>query len=429
MDTVPLTESRNGRSRFSIVDLFLVTAAVGSVSVFVEGDSLLRGDSRLVEGDISPLLVGGLVLLCSYGAIASSSWIFRAFLLGICCFLFLSLHLLAWLGCGIAVLAILPRVVPSVTRHLQLLVCWLVAAALSVGCLNHFFPPREVRKLMEAREAYPIEDLSTRLAPLSRSKSSSQVESKSSFSKSSLIGSLIPFYGRASHKHWRIKALRIAHGREYEQFLWRLEFGGAVARHSVSRFDIDLPEITEIGFAVSEQKKEPGQYLLVKVFGEEGLYKFEAPQSLPELLKYNHLDFLNPATFGWEVAPKQVAGFEPHAFRFPVPKVTVKSEVFALRRLELIGLLMSDEPRVYVLEHLPRMDQIVESEVPTRPLNEFESSALQKLMEGEDLVVDEQPDRITMVGALRSFESCAKCHGSRVGELLGAFSYELESVK
>jgi hypothetical protein len=47
----------------------------------------------------------------------------------------------------------------------------------------------------------------------------------------------------------------------------------------------------------------------------------------------------------------------------------------------------------------------------------------------EDVVIDEQPDRILMVGSLRAGRDCLKCHSARRGELLGALTYELIPVK
>ncbi len=53
----------------------------------------------------------------------------------------------------------------------------------------------------------------------------------------------------------------------------------------------------------------------------------------------------------------------------------------SLTRLELVSLLKFDEPRVYVLDCLPRMDQLPSDDVLTRALNEFEQSSLESLWE------------------------------------------------
>jgi hypothetical protein len=72
------------------------------------------------------------------------------------------------------------------------------------------------------------------------------------------------------------------------------------------------------------------------------------------------------------------------------------------------------------------MDQIAYT--AHRELNDFESAALAKLISQEDVVVDQTPERIQMVGALRAGKTCLECHEGQRGKLLGAFSYELAPV-
>jgi hypothetical protein len=81
------------------------------------------------------------------------------------------------------------------------------------------------------------------------------------------------------------------------------------------------------------------------------------------------------------------------------------------------------EPRVYVAATLPEMDKL--ADVPNRPLNRFEQGALPQLIAQGDVVVNQQPDRIEMLGALRAGKTCLECHHGDRGKLLGAFSYEL----
>ena len=121
---------------------------------------------------------------------------------------------------------------------------------------------------------------------------------------------------------------------------------------------------------------------------------------------------------------QQAVGFVPHAFADP-PKIHGSSaEDWQLSRLELVSLLKFDAPRVYLSEHLPRMDELRNAE--TRPADEFEQQALQQLRNGEDIVVDQQLNTIRMVGAVRATKQCLDCHSVRRGELLGAFSYLLD---
>ena len=68
------------------------------------------------------------------------------------------------------------------------------------------------------------------------------------------------------------------------------------------------------------------------------------------------------------------------------------------------------------------------AETPTRSPNGFEAAALDKLIAGEDLVIEspKSPGSVTqMLGAVRAGTSCTSCHAVAAGALLGAFSYEL----
>jgi hypothetical protein len=101
--------------------------------------------------------------------------------------------------------------------------------------------------------------------------------------------------------------------------------------------------------------------------------------------------------------------------------------VWTLERLELVSLLKFDEPRVYVLDHLPRMDQLSGDDVPTRPLDEFEADALPQLRTAEDIVIDDSAKPLRMLGSLRAADQCRDCHSVARGELLGAFTYFLQA--
>ena len=137
------------------------------------------------------------------------------------------------------------------------------------------------------------------------------------------------------------------------------------------------------------------------------------------------MDFVNPEGFGYVKNRRQVTGFRPHQFR-DVPSVsglTSRSTDWRIHRLELVSLLKSSRPAVYVSEHLPRMAEL--RDAPTRPLDGFEAAMLPALQQGEDLKLDYGSDTIRMLGAIRAGEQCLKCHDGQRGDLLGAFSYRL----
>jgi hypothetical protein len=133
------------------------------------------------------------------------------------------------------------------------------------------------------------------------------------------------------------------------------------------------------------------------------------------------LDFAYPEGFGYFKDRRHVAGFQAHRFSC-VPDAPPSLSV---RRVDLVGLVKHAEPVAYVSSHLPRMDQL--REAPTRPLDAFESAALEKLLQGEDLVVGTAARRTRMLGAVRAVKQCVECHGVERGHLLGAFSYTLQS--
>lgn len=143
--------------------------------------------------------------------------------------------------------------------------------------------------------------------------------------------------------------------------------------------------------------------------------------------------FLHRESFGHHFSTERgadIAGFLPHAFyrlsrdeEKPVP-----FEPWTVERLELVSLLKFPEPRVYVLDHLPRMDELSAKNAPTRELDDFERAAMEQLRTTEDVVVDAQQPEVRMLGALRASSKCLECHNVPRGALLGAFSYRLRPV-
>jgi hypothetical protein len=133
--------------------------------------------------------------------------------------------------------------------------------------------------------------------------------------------------------------------------------------------------------------------------------------------------FANPENFGYVKDRQHVAGFEPHRFsQAPEPV-----ESWKILTLDLVGLLLEPEPRVYVSDRLPSMDQV--RAVPTRPLDKIETVALTALRDGDDLWITWVGDCARMVGAIRNNGRCVACHGGDRGDLLGAFSYTLSRAE
>jgi hypothetical protein len=162
----------------------------------------------------------------------------------------------------------------------------------------------------------------------------------------------------------------------------------------------------------------------------------QQPVVLPSLERLHQLNasgletFLQLERFGYFQDREHVAGFRPHAFEVPVgfersqfshPPET--SEHWAVRRLELVSLLLHDTLGVYESDALPNMAELKDS--PTRALNDFEASAIPQLLEKQEIVARATTNRIEMVGAIRASKQCTECHDVPRGTLLGAFSYTL----
>jgi hypothetical protein len=160
-------------------------------------------------------------------------------------------------------------------------------------------------------------------------------------------------------------------------------------------------------------------------------------------------EFARPDLWGLVKDKTHVAGFLPHALesvpdgntrrRFDSEKPTKDKtgritgypviERWAIRRTELIGLLMHDAPVVYTSldNKLPTMAGIKDAK--TRELTEFELGGLKDVAAGKEVVVvDATTNQVRMVGAIRMAAACMKCHDGKQGDLLGAFSYDLVRV-
>jgi hypothetical protein len=95
---------------------------------------------------------------------------------------------------------------------------------------------------------------------------------------------------------------------------------------------------------------------------------FKSAAPVPEDVHINlRDDFIDAAWFGTVVDPSiKVVGFVAHGFHGPRTLLHEEPNLFQIERLELVSPLKFDEPRVYVLDHLPRMDQLMSANAPTR---------------------------------------------------------------
>ncbi len=152
------------------------------------------------------------------------------------------------------------------------------------------------------------------------------------------------------------------------------------------------------------------------------------------------LDFGGSGRNGYVQDLDHVVGFGSHSMtkmpRFepgPIelrywPNTSKEKPVqWIVTQLQLISLLKYDTPNAYVSNTLPKMADLQDAHL--RPLNDFESASLARLLDGEQIALDIRANRIRMLGALRASKQCLQCHQVNRGELLGAFSYELVRAK
>lgn len=154
------------------------------------------------------------------------------------------------------------------------------------------------------------------------------------------------------------------------------------------------------------------------------LARKSSASSLNQQLAPAHLegvfDFLNPEAYGYVRDRKNVTGFQPHEMQL-VPSFPAE---WNLRSVYLIGLVLHEEPVVYVSANLPSMEDLKSTQ--TVPLDDFEAAGLQRLRAGDDLFSHEEGNVLRAVGALRATKQCLQCHsGNNRGDLLGAFSYHV----
>jgi hypothetical protein len=272
-----------------------------------------------------------------------------------------------------------------------------------------------IRRLEALRDQYPLRSIANRLefeetANLGKPSSVEPIALAPSVDQA-LDAQDDGLQGRYAGRSW---ALRELHEDIYTQFAHAAGFG-VIRMEGISARVLLLPQIPENENAYPIPA---GKISLVPARSE-----------LNETHRAALLDFADPAQMGYVRSREEVAGFTAHAVRRLDQECCGESHPgpWQIDRLELVSILRSAEPRVYIADSPPSMDKL--KDLPTRPLNEFESKALTQLFSQEDVVVDQQPTRIQMVGALRAGKTCLECHEGQRGKLLGAFSYELTPVK
>jgi hypothetical protein len=298
-------------------------------------------------------------------------------------------------------------------------------------------PPQAPKKLTaeEYRRKYPFESLAGRLAyedgPARELKNGGEAPPLSADALNRLDAADNP---RARlGQDMRRKTLEILHSDEAQKFVDREGFGvSRLPRPSLLL--LELPPAPTIPF------DKPGEAVNPDREPRETLRPGKAEGRMPslDLLGSFHQvggrdNFANPVGFGYARDREHVAGFQSHQFRrmahlgdfqAGLREGAAAKEKWLVTRLELVSLLRYKEPAVYVSAELPRMDTLNKDRV--RPLSDFEGSALAALRGGEEVVTEATTNHIRMLGALRASTQCLECHQVRRGDLLGAFSYDIQ---
>ncbi|HUR55681.1 MAG TPA: hypothetical protein VMZ71_16205, partial [Gemmataceae bacterium] len=217
------------------------------------------------------------------------------------------------------------------------------------------------------------------------------------------------YYGRES-------TLRTLHERSVSSFVNSPGFG--VMRMTPGQVNAKMLEDTGHAAVPVQQPDYAAPFVHPPLEINQELPKADAPKLL-DLHDVGVLDFVNPKGFGYVKDRGRVAGFQSHG----MSKVPESQSAWQVARIELVGVVVHDKPVVYLSQNLPQMDELRAAQ--TRPLDAFETAALESLRKGEDLYARGTDAKARMLGAIRATKQCTTCHGCDRGELLGAFSYGL----
>jgi hypothetical protein len=271
----------------------------------------------------------------------------------------------------------------------------------------------ESRAAHELRVRFPYESMQTRL-PMPRPISHTVASPQAQVSSVQSLDDIERLVQDQSHT-WRRHELAVLHENTLALFMSNPGFGvSRMGWPSESNLTRGLRPGNPIAQPASHPRPEWSPGLLATT---NGLNQDE--------LDYLHLqsviDFVNAPGFGFVKDRQHVAGFQSHQFS----QVPDPAKSWTVDRLELVGLVLHDQPVAYVSPSLPKMDDL--REAPTRDLDGFEAVGLEALLRGDQLFVSLVPPALRMLGAVRNVKQCIDCHGGERGDLLGAFSYTLRS--
>lgn len=368
-----------------------VTIALISSTIFL----LLASDQRLRVRQVTWLIPLGTLALAALGC-------------GVFVSLFLLLHTVCLFAFSLVAIRWPQRTESQWLRILSVQMLVIMAVCTYIGL-------SQSRSLYDLQAQYPSESLESRLAGLRPSLVKDPAAALNPIVQQQLDEQqqAETLNGTALRRY----SLSTLHDRSYVQFVNALGFG-VTRMEGIYRNDLEIDPIQDISLHAPEPTQPPRSF-----FRHSEVVSVD---NLPKLHWHSRWDFFDPDSLGAVIEPiKRVAGFQSHSFAFS-PQLLIDPPLkVEIKRLELVSLLRFPEPRVYELDHLPRMDQLATHSAKTRALDDFETANLSKLVSEQDIVIEESPERIRMLGSLRASRSCLDCHEVQLGTLLGAFTYEL----
>lgn len=275
---------------------------------------------------------------------------------------------------------------------------------------------KEFYRIGELRNQYPIESLTTRLQ---LEKSGDQIIQDESIQLDAVVDHrLFEFEQRIdTYGTYRATALIRLHNDTYRRFAAAEGFGPArMGMIPITGRFVDFVSYTRDSAVLPLSLKSQANTSATVITDSVHIKVLE--------------DFFEPDSFGDVTNSSHVIGFEPHGPNHLNYSIGVMDDDdtshWQLTRLELVSLLRHDEPRVYIADTIPLMNEL--QSLPHRALNEFEAAALPKLATSKDTVIEEIAGGAKMLGAIRAGNDCLQCHHGPRGKLLGAFSYEFRNV-
>ncbi|QDT52877.1 hypothetical protein Pan44_08900 [Caulifigura coniformis] len=286
-----------------------------------------------------------------------------------------------------AMLAVVPFAIGSIQHHRHV-----GSLVQDIDAMRADFPVQSLKERLRFHEEHPV--------------AGGEAASTASFATSG--------GRRYASRAWKLERL---HDESYKDFVAAAGFG-SVRMVRVRRSSLELPKLVRTPVASRDlcfdNREVPGRAKPTE-------------SDLNQLHLAGMKEFIDDNRMGFDRGPDFVIGFEPHAVASSPAPIRANDETWQVARLELVSLLRHDEPRVYVSDDLPNLDEL--EQTPTRPLDEFERTHLAALENDQEVVTSDEPTVIRMLGAVRATETCLGCHSVPQKTLLGAFSYDLRPVR